>query len=183
MNTDEMLRLKGMHIAPYLQLATALIGKVREGGGNMFRHQIDTMATLLDYGYIDSVLLKASVVHDLVEDVPDFNVNLLISIDYESPAVYELMLEVSRRQGETKPDFLQRVRERGSNSAKILKVADRISNMISLGFVTNAEFIARYTDETVKYIYPIAEQVDKAMLSELEALVASRRKYLLSCNF
>jgi (p)ppGpp synthase/HD superfamily hydrolase len=181
MNTEEMLRLKGMHIAPYMQLATALIGKIREGGGNMFRHQIDTMATLLDYGYIDSVLLKASVVHDLLEDVPDFNHNLLLSIDYESPAVYNLVLEVSRRTGETKPEFLTRVREKGSHQAKVLKVADRISNMISLGFVTNMEFIARYTDETARFIYPIAEEVDQAMLRELESLVATRRVYLESC--
>lgn len=181
MNTEEMLRLKGMHIAPYMQLATALIGKTREGGGNMFRHQIDTMATLLDYGYIDSVLLKASVVHDLLEDVPDFNHNLLLSIDYESPAVYNLVLEVSRRVEETKPEFLTRVRERGSHQAKVLKVADRISNMISLGFVTNFEFVARYTDETVRYIYPIAEEVDQAMLRELESLVATRRVYLETC--
>ncbi len=183
MNTDEMLRLKGMHIAPYMQLATALIGKVREGGGNMFRHQLDTMAVLIDYGYIDSVLLKASVVHDLVEDVPDFNHNLLISIDYESPAVYDLVLEVSRRADETKPEFLTRIREKGSRQAKVLKVADRISNMISLGFVTNAEFVARYADETARYINPIAEEVDKSMLRELESLVASRRAYLDRCRF
>jgi (p)ppGpp synthase/HD superfamily hydrolase len=183
MNTEEMLRLKGMHIAPYMQLATALIGKVREGGGNMFRHQIDTMAILLDYGYIDSVLLKASVVHDLVEDVPDFNHNLLLSIDYESPAVYDLVLEVSRRADESKPEFLTRIRQKGSHQAKVLKVADRISNMISLGFVTNSEFIARYADETVRFIYPIAAEIDPAMLRELESLVASRRVYLDSCNF
>ena len=181
MNTEEMLRLKGMHIAPYMQLATALIGKIREGGGNMFRHQIDTMATLLDYGYIDSVLLKASVVHDLLEDVPDFNHNLLLSIDYESPSVYKLVLEVSRRADETKPEFLTRVRRTGSHQAKVLKVADRISNMISLGFVTNFEFVARYTDETARYIYPIAEEVDQAMLRELESLVATRRVYLETC--
>ncbi len=183
MNTEEMLRLKGMHIAPYMQLATALIGKVREGGGNMFRHQIDTMAILLDYGYIDSVLLKASVVHDLVEDVPEFNHNLLISIDFESPAVYDLVLEVSRRADETKPEFLTRIKEKGSRQAKVLKVADRISNMISLGFVTNAEFVERYTNETELYVYPIAAEVDKSMLKELQSLVASRRAYLDRCRF
>jgi len=172
-----------MHIAPYMQLATALIGKIREGGGNMFRHQLDTMAVLLDYGYIDSVLLKASVVHDLIEDVPDFNHNLLISIDYESPAVYDLVMEVSRRSDETKPEFLTRIKEKGSRQAKVLKVADRISNMISLGFVTNAEFVSRYTDETARYIYPIAQEVDKSMLRELESLVASRRAYLDRCRF
>jgi (p)ppGpp synthase/HD superfamily hydrolase len=177
MTTEEMLRLKGTHLAPYIQLATALIGKVREGGGNMFRHQIDTMATLIDYGYIDPVLLKASVVHDLIEDVPGFNHNLLLTIDYESPRVYDLVLEVTRFPGETKPEFLTRIRESGSRYAKLLKIADRISNMISLGFVINPEFINRYTEETVRYILPIAEMVDMAMFGELLSLVESRRVY------
>jgi len=180
MTSSEMLLLKGTYLAPYIQLATLLIGKTREGGGNMFRHQIDTMAILLDYGYIDSVLLKASLVHDLVEDSPDFNHNLLLSIDFESPAVYDLVLQVSRKPEETKADFLTRIRESGSKNAKILKCADRISNMISLGFVMSTEFIARYTQETVNYIYPIAAEVNKDMLSELESLVASRRMYIAS---
>ena len=178
MTTDEMLRLKGIHLAPYIQLATALIGKTREGGGNMFRHQLDTMAVLIDYGYIDSVLLKASIVHDVIEDIPGFNHNLLFSIDYESHAVYDLVIEVSRLPEETKAEFLTRIYESGSLNAKILKVADRISNMISLGFVVNTEFVSRYSDETENYIFPIAELVDKSMLRELKSLVESRRKYL-----
>jgi (p)ppGpp synthase/HD superfamily hydrolase len=145
----------------------------------MFRHQIDTMATLIDYNHIDSVLLKASIVHDLIEDVPDFNRNLLLQVDYESPAVYDLVMEVTHAPGETKPEFLIRIREKGSRKAKILKVADRISNMISLGYVIDRQFISRYTEETENYIYPIAEEVDKDMFSELQSLVDSRRRSLL----
>jgi hypothetical protein len=54
--------------------------------------------------------------------------------------------------------------------------------MISLGFVVNTEFISRYTEETVRYIFPIAEEVDKAMLAELQSLVESRRKYVAAFN-
>ena len=178
MTTEEMLHLKGVHLAPYIQLATSLIGKTREGGGNMFRHQIDTMAILIDYGYMDSVLLKASIVHDVIEDVPDFNHNLLSSIDYESHDVYDLVMEVTRLPGEPKDQFLTRIFESGSLKAKTLKAADRISNMITLGFVTNKEFVRRYTDETENYIFPIAELVDRSMLKELKSLVESRRKFL-----
>jgi (p)ppGpp synthase/HD superfamily hydrolase len=178
MTTEEMLRLNGTFMAPYMQLASALIGKSREGGGNMFRHQLDTMATLIDYGYINSVMLKASIVHDLIEDIPDFNHNLILSNDFEGPNVYELVMEVTRFPKETKPEFLTRIREHGSREAKILKVADRISNMISLGFVNNIAFIRRYTEETVRYIIPIAEEVDADMLAELDSLVESRRKYV-----
>ena len=180
MTTEEMFRLKNTYLAPYMQLATALIGMTREGGGNMFRHQLDTMATLIDYGYIDSVLLKAAVVHDLFEDLPDFNRNLLMEIDFESPAVYELVMEVTRGEEESKPVFLTRILEKGSRNAKILKVADRISNMIALGYVINSEFIHRYIEETIQFVFPIAEQVDNAMLSELQSLVESRRKYLIA---
>jgi len=178
MDFEQTQHLTGLRLAPYIQVATYLIGKSREGGGNMFRHQLDTMSILIDYKYIDSVLLKASLVHDLLEDIPDFNHNVLLSIDYESHAVYDLVMEVSRRSGESKPEFLTRIKESGSQNAKILKVADRISNMISLGFVNNLEFVERYINETENYILPVASEVNYNMLTELTDLVASRRKYL-----
>jgi (p)ppGpp synthase/HD superfamily hydrolase len=178
MTTDEMLQLREIRLAPYIQLATFLIGKARSGGGNMFRHQLDTMTILIDYSYVDSVLLKASIVHDILEDLPDFNHNLLLSIDYESHAVYELVREVTRNPGEVKEDFLTRILQTGSHNAKILKVADRISNMISLGFVNDMEFVNRYTNETEKFIFPMAEQANGYMLMELRYLVESRRRFL-----
>jgi len=177
MTTEEMIRLRETRLAPYIQLATGLIGKSRSGGGNMFRHQLDTMAILVDYGYIDSILLKASIVHDVLEDIPDFNHNSFFSIDYEGHQVYELVREVTRHPGEVKADFLTRIHNEGSWNAKILKSADRISNMITLGFVNDMEFVTRYTEETVKYIFPMAEAVNKYMLMELQTLVDSRRRY------
>ena len=178
MTTEQVQQLVGTRLAPYIQIATYLIGKSREGGGNMFRHQLDTMSILIDYGYIDSVLLKAALVHDVLEDIPEFNHNIMLSLDFESHSVYDLVLEVTRRHGESKPDFLTRIAETGSPSAKILKVADRISNMISLGFVNNLPFVERYIDETEKYILPLAAKVDHNMNRELTDLVSSRRKYL-----
>ncbi len=178
MNHQEMLVLKGIYLAPYMQLATALIGKSRHAGGNMFRHQIDTMGILIDYGYIDSVLLKAAVIHDLIEDVPDFNRNLILEVDAESGQVYDLVMEVTKREGQLKSDYLKGIIENGSEKAKILKCADRISNMISLGFVTSPEFIERYCDETEFYILPIALEVNYEMYRELIDLIITRRKYL-----
>lgn len=181
MGQSEMKRLKSMHLAPYIQLATALIGKRRRSGGNMFRHQIDTMGILMDYGYIDSVLLKASVIHDLVEDIPDLDRERILEIDEESADVYRLVLEVTRRPVETKQVFLERIQRFGSREAKILKCADRISNVISLGYVTDVVFIRRYTDETAAYVFPIAKAVDARMYDELVDLVATRREYLAHC--
>ena len=178
MDPEHMQQLKDIILAPYMQLATALIGKERRAGGNMFRHQLDTMTILIDYGYIDSVLLKASCIHDVVEDIPGFDINNIINVDEEGEDVYRLVLEVTRRKEEDKPAFLRRIINEGSQKAKLLKTADRISNMISLGYVTDSKFIERYCDETEFFIFPIALEVDYNMYQELISLVMSRRKYL-----
>lgn len=183
MEQYEIQLLKGMYLAPYIHVAMGLRGKSRHAGGNMFRHQLDTMATLIDYGYIDSVLLKASIVHDVLEDIPDFNINELLSIDSESAEVYEIVMEVTRRSGQTKPDFLKNIARNASPRAKVLKCADRISNMISLGFVNDPHFIERYCNETEIYIFPIALEVNYAMYDELIHLVLSRRQYLADFQF
>ena len=171
--------LDSIHLAPYIRLAKILIGKKRHAGGNMFRHQIDTMGILLNYDYTDSVLLKASLIHDVIEDVPGFDIDRILTIDSESEDVCKLVLEVSKIPGQTKGEFLSRIAHEGSKKAKILKCADRISNMISLGFVTDLEFIKRYCEETEEYILPMAAVIDDfAMYDELLWLIDTRASFL-----
>ena len=178
MDSQHMIQLKNIFLAPYMQISTMLIGKARHAGGNMFRHQMDTLAILIDYGYIDSVLLKASVVHDTVEDIPNFDKNMIINADSEGQQVLDLVLEVTRREDEDKKAFLHRILDTGSQKAKILKCADRISNMISLGFVTDPKFIERYCDETEFFLLPMALEIDYNMYQELIDLIVTRRRYL-----
>ncbi len=177
MNEREMDSLRRVVLAPYIQLATPLISKPRRAGGNMFRHQMDTLGILIDYGYFEHVLLKASVIHDLVEDVPGFDVEKILAQD-DGHEVLELVREVTRLEGETKEDFLGRIRRHGSRQAKVLKVADRISNMVSLGLVNDLTFVKRYILESALYVYPVAEEVDPNMAKELRDLISSRMDLL-----
>jgi GTP pyrophosphokinase len=144
---------------------------------------METRTILIDYGYVDSILHKAALTHDLIEDLEDFDRNLIITADFEGPAVYNLVMEVTRKKEETKIEFLQRIYSQGSKNAKLIKCADRISNMIALGLGLNTkrEFIKRYCDETEEFILPIAREVDRDMYTEISDLVVSRRK-LLSPN-
>ena len=93
------------------------------------------------------------------------------------------MLEVTKREGEKKDEFLKRIINYGSQKAKLLKCADRISNMISLGFVTDSKFIERYCNETEFYILPIAIEVDYNMYQELISLIMTRRQFLEETNY
>ncbi len=183
MDLEHMQQLKEIFLAPYMQIATTLIGKQRRAGGNMFRHQMDTLAILIDYGYIDSTLLKASIVHDTIEDIPDFDENIIRTCDFEGNEVCELVKEVTKLPGEEKNTFLKRILDNGSHKAKVLKCADRISNMISLGFVTDEKFIERYCDETEFFIFPMAIEVDFNMYQELISLVMTRRQYLVDSGY
>src|SRR5678815_5484918 len=127
--------LGGITMAPYIVKAMALIGVKRRAGSNMFRHQISTLGILLDYKIIEPVMLKAAVIHDLFEDAPGMpgvSEEEITRIDADGPAVYDLVMEVTIRSvggvKEPKSEYLLRIMQHGSARAKVLKLADRISN-------------------------------------------------------
>ncbi|MGQ0737322.1 MAG: hypothetical protein ACT4QD_27210 [Acidobacteriota bacterium] len=173
--------LGGITMAPYIVKAMALIGVKRRGGSNMFRHQISTMGILLDYKIIDPILLKAAVIHDLFEDAPGMpgvTRDEITRIDADGPAVYDLVMEVTIRTidgvREPKSEYLLRIMQTGSPRAKVLKLADRISNLTALGFVHDLAFVRKYVKETRDCILPYAVQINADMFRELSDLVASR---------
>jgi (p)ppGpp synthase/HD superfamily hydrolase len=177
--------LAEMRLAPYIVKAMALIGVQRRGGSNMFRHQISTLGILLDYKVIDPVILKAALIHDLFEDaagLPGVTEAEITSIDADGPQVYALVMEVTIRTvngaRESKAVYLTRIMNEGSSRARLLKLADRISNLTALGFVHDAAFVRRYLQETRDYILPYAERVNADMHRELSDLVENRSQGL-----
>lgn len=177
--------LGSITMAPYIVKAMALIGVKRRAGSNMFRHQIGTMAILLDYKIIDPVLLKAAVIHDLFENaagMPGVTRDEITRIDSDGPAVYDLVMEVTIRMTdgvrEPKAEYLLRVMQTGTNRARILKLADRISNITALGFVHDPAFVKRYLRETRACILPYAAAVSPDMFRELSDLVENREQLL-----
>jgi (p)ppGpp synthase/HD superfamily hydrolase len=178
MDNSEKNLLEKMVLAPYVQKATALRGKYRYVGGNQFRHALGTFAILLDYHYMDPVLLKASLIHDVFEDTKCVSPEEIIFLDKDGPEVYKLVIEVTRTKTETKDEFLERILLNGSTSAKILKCADRISNLTDLHTdIFDKGFIKNYIEESKKWIIPMAEQVNKDMLYELKDIIQRRERH------
>jgi GTP pyrophosphokinase len=177
--------LGSITLAPYIFKAMALIGIPRKSGSNMFRHQLNTMTILLDYKIMDPVLLKAAVIHDLFEDaagMPGVTREEIVRIDSDGPAVYNLVMEVTIRLvngvEEPKSQYLTRIMESGSYRAKVLKLADRISNLVALGFVHDEKFVRRLVEETKQHILPYAQAINKDMFREMSDLVADRERKL-----
>jgi GTP pyrophosphokinase len=186
MDLGELERqLAQVTLAPYIVRAMRLIDVPRRAGSNMFRHQMNTLAILLDYKTADPVLLKASVIHDLfeaAEGLPGVTREAIECIDADGPAVYALVQEVTVRVvdgvREPKSQYLSRVMEFGSHRARHLKLADRISNLVSLGFVTDRAFVERYLLETRTSILPYAAAINADMHRELSDLVSNREQGL-----
>ncbi|HBC80335.1 MAG TPA: hypothetical protein DCZ51_17020, partial [Bacteroidales bacterium] len=80
----------------------------------------------------------------------------------------------------------KRILENGSRRAKLLKCADRISNLTDLHRDTHSDQkITDYLDQTERYVIPMAREVNSDMLIELTDLVRRRRKLvkiLEKCN-
>ena len=88
----------------------------------------------------------------------------------------DLALEVTRRD-ETRRQYFSRLRDRGTQQAKLLKVADRISNLTDLhATVFDPAYVERYVAETEEYIYPMALEVDANMAKEVRDLMDRRRQ-------
>lgn len=176
----DLKALKNLVLAPYIMKATALIGVQRRVGGNQFRHSFSTLGILLDYKYFhDSILLKASLLHDLLEDLPETKIDEINLIDEESPRVVKLVLEVTKQKEETKSQYLNRLLSNGSREAMLLKCADRISNLTDLHRDTHSDQkISEYLSQTEQFVIPMARKVNDDMAKELRDLV-SRRKEIL----
>ena len=176
---DHLTSLKNLILAPYILKATSLISVRRLVGGNQFRHAFATLGILIDYKYTDPVLLKASLMHDLLEEVDCQDISEIARLDSDGYHVVSLVLEVTRGKDETKDQYLERLQS-ASKNAKILKCADRISNLtdLHLGTHTNQK-IASYLDQTEKYILPLAKEVNIDFETELLDLIAKRR--MLCC--
>ena len=175
---SDLETLRNLVLAPYILQATTLIGVRRKVGGNQFRHVFATLGILLDYKYYDNpLLLKAALLHDFLEDLPGAQVDEIRFLDADGPAVVELVLQVTKRHGESKVEYLNRVLAEGSDAAYILKCADRISNLTDLHLDTHSnKKISDYLDQTEQFIIPMAEKVDKNMVKELTDLVKARRE-------
>lgn len=183
MNNEEKSRLANMVLAPYIQKATALQGKFRYVGGNQFRHALNTLAILMDYHYIDPVLLKASIIHDVFEDVQCVTPNEIINLDNDGREVYQLVIEVTRKKVDEKDEpkevYLERILTKGSKNAKILKCADRISNLTDLHTdIFDRTYVKKYIKETKKWVLPMAKEVNSNMHFELKDIIGRREENL-----
>ena len=119
--------------------------------------------------------MKASFIHDVFEDSKCVTADEIIRLDSDGPEVYKLVMEVTRNNEESKDQYLERVLKTGSEKAKILKCADRISNLTDLhSDIFDKQFVHKYIEETKQWVLPMAKEVNEHMLIELKDIIRRR---------
>lgn len=99
---------------PYINVSKELVSKKRHFAGTIFMHQMETFSILLNYNYQDKILLKAALIHDIIEDIPNFDQSKILNLNSDSGDVLKLVKEATKKEGETKRDFLLRILKDGS---------------------------------------------------------------------
>lgn len=176
--------LQSMRLAPWICKGTALTGITSRVGCNQFRHNMATLAILINYHYTDPVLLKASVIHNAMDETLILQPAEIIALDEDGPAVLRLIQEVTWNREIHRYKYLEKILKSGTRNAKILKCADRISNLTDLpDGIFSEEEMNDYLDETGMFLISMAKEVDGKMLVELQDLLDRRRVLIRRLHF
>lgn len=126
-------------------------------------HPLDVLGTLLEELEVEDVdTLVAGLLHDVAEDG---GISLeRIEADFGT-GVAAIVGGLTRRQGEEKEAYLERVRT-GPRNVRLIKIAHRLNNIEDLFYIRdNREKVQKYLAQTRKHILPMVEQ-DAPVLME-----------------
>ena len=131
----------------YDYAARAHAGQHRKGGAPYILHPAEVAAILQRAGVDEMAVLRASLLHDVVENAPRRVADIASEF---GPTVADLVGELTR------PEATRHDREvfRGyldglSGRARLIKLADRIENVRGLRAIhDDSEFVRRYLEET-----------------------------------
>ncbi|MDR6100581.1 (p)ppGpp synthase/HD superfamily hydrolase [Agrobacterium larrymoorei] len=141
--------------------AIAHSGMVRDDGGDYIDHPLRVcMIVAEEFGIVESESLILAILHDALEsdyafDAPDLN-----EVFYRGAAeeLQVLTIKIGTTREERDGFYIRRIRE-GTLRVKLVKLADRLDNLRSLKTNPSPEKKKRYTIETVKNYFPLAESV------------------------
>lgn len=135
-------------------------------------HPLRVAAILRAAGYNDQEhqdLLIAALFHDLIEDTQitkkqiakEFGENIAQIVD-----------EVSKKEGEVKEDYLANIKN-ATKEARILKMADRIDNLLDMNIDSWDTAKKRRYAEQAKIIFESCGEVDNTLAKELKKVIDS----------
>ena len=150
--------------------------QTRASGDPYFAHPIEVAGILTDYR-LDTATIVTALLHDVIEDTPVTRKDIDEMFGDEIGELVEGVTKLSRlelnaehiRQAENLRKFILAI----SPDVRVLmvKLADRLHNMRTLGFIKNPDKRERIARETLEIYAPLARSIGcHRICSELEEL-------------
>lgn len=130
-------------------------GQDREGGGRYFEHPKEAALILLDQGVTDHEVIIAALLHDVMED--SF---ILTWPDLEyifGSHLCTIVKQLTKEPGLPKEQYIPRL-VNGVPEAQLVKLADRLHNLTTLGGVKREKQL-KQVKETREKIFQISDKL------------------------
>lgn len=119
------------------------LGQYRKHGENYIVHPLRVVEILREKGIEDEEVLMAGLFHDLLEDTDASEEEIL---SYGSPRVLELVRLLSKEKAFVMEEYIDRIYR--DEDARLIKLADRLSNLEDSFRLRNLKFLERYIKDT-----------------------------------
>jgi len=135
--------------------------QTRPAGEPYLEHLLEATRVLVEaIGVTDADVLRAAVLHDVVEDTACSLDEVRERFGDRVVTLVDWVTKPPRREGESRDEaraaYLDRLRS-APEDAILVKLADRLSNVQRLDTHPRPEKAGSYYDETVRLILPLAE--------------------------
>lgn len=137
-------------------------GYTRHNGTHYYYHPVDVAQKLLNFGIRDEDIITAALLHDIIEDVPHFTIEMITEMF--NPRVAKIVDLVTKKEGidykngENLQAYLDGIYE--DYGAALVKTADRMHNISSLLEATPEKRL-RQAIETETYFIPFFKKCRK----------------------
>jgi guanosine-3',5'-bis(diphosphate) 3'-pyrophosphohydrolase len=130
-------------------------GYARLNGKHYYHHLVDVTQKLINYRFIDEDIITAALLHDIVEDVPSYDIEWTRTEFNDNIAHMVELLTKKPGVDYKKPSNIKKYLEDIFNNygASLVKTADRIHNFGTLADFSLEKKI-RYATETEKFYIP-----------------------------
>lgn len=127
-------------------------GQYRMHGAEYIVHPIRVKEILKEKGIKDEEYLITALFHDLIEDTDASKEDI---IKYGNEKIYQAVKILSKEKDYVMDEYISNIKS--TEMTKLVKLADRISNLEDAHCTEDLNFMKHYIEETGEYYIPLSK--------------------------
>lgn len=142
--------LRALHIAEI-----AHENQTRKDGDPYILHPVRVASTLVNLKIYDDATIAAAILHDVVEDCPDFSMASLQERFEIDPEVMNYVTILTKTDIMTDDEYYRIISKKMATT--LIKISDRHHNLSTMVGAFSIEKILSYIQETKDFVFPLCK--------------------------